>query len=673
MSWNGGILCLNVGGGTSYPGKDKVHSAILNAFQEAKRELGVYPRVILLQEYQFQIDMMDTIPADVVIRDLPRTAGFPTMANLFSKLTEIGAGGAWRAVRQGISDPLVKSKSYPVVLFDTDVFEHNSVLQTAIPLFPDPIEGIIDETGFGARTLRNYSGRWSAVHLAVKYSATDCKAHNPDLSTPLQILLISYHGRHNEIRNPEHEGSDRRARELPYEVKLPLSVTFVKHASEFALKQPFHKLADNHLNLRGVPTIVAGDYNIRVPNNSFDSMPGVCIIKHIPKTISRELSVREAPEDGLQKPQIDYAFVTNPLPTKTAQRYAARSGAKAQAPCIVEIGEITELAHLEDHRVLRLFNHNPFVMAFTLTAGAEAATLMPMSQAPIGNIKPIIIPREPVAPAPPPTPSPTQPERIGGASFRADNSSSRQLALEPLLDPESETTVAVPLVEPKAGFFKRVVSIVRAVSFQSASRRSRTTVSASSTAGDEGSLSTNGRGADLDTVPSSHPVLDSDFTSGSSSGSVHVEEADNADAQPASTPGSESRTSVHEEDKEVDVLPDPSPIPEPPRPVVGGAKIELWRRKQYEAYMERTGPNALHPSEMLWFVKPMILDALRVPAPKPGEGDKYLAQNMLFAASRQEWYPAGMGQAFKRDEFNEKVMEHPEIFDNLCRYLAPHL
>ena len=106
---------------------------------------------------------------------------------------------------------------------------------------------------------------------------------------------------------------------------------------------------------------------------------------------------------------------------------------------------------------------------------------------------------------------------------------------------------------------------------------------------------------------------------------------------------------------------------------MGGAKIELWRRDKYEKYMELTEPNALHPSKLLELVKPMILDALRVIVPTWSLRDRSLALNMLHDASLQEWYPAGMGRAYKRDEFNEKVMEHPEIFDNLRRYLAPHL
>jgi hypothetical protein len=186
--------------------------------------------------------------------------------------------------------------------------------------------------------------------------------------------------------------------------------------------------------------------------------------------------------------------------------------------------------------------------------------------------------------------------------------------LDPLQKLASETTLEVPPVVPKAGLWRAVVSIMRALSFQSASRRSRTTVSASSTAGDEGSLPTDGLGGNLVTFPS-HPVLDTDFTSGSSSGSVRVEEADNADAQPASTSGSESRTSLHEKDEEVDVppssttgsetasvheteeeerdlLPD-QPSPESPRcgsPSPRGlSKTEVWRSTCYSLRQRESG------------------------------------------------------------------------------------
>ena len=751
MSWNGGILCLNLGkvkrkaSKEAPPGpaaqKWDVHAAILNAFQEAEKELGFFPRAIILQEYCFRIDPPDTISTDGTMHSC-RSAGSPTMEDLFYALAKLGHGGVWRAVRQGNNDAIAKCILYPVVLFDTDVFECNTVLNGAIPPYPANRElEDVAFTGFAARTLRDYGGRWAAAHLAVKYSATEYMIDNSALSTPLQFMLVSYHGRRNEIRDPDLPGSERHARPLDTSILLPISETFVKHVAEFALKQPFHKLYDNKLNLVGVPAILAGDWNCKLKIESIDPIPGVSILKHIPKEVSQDVSSRMAPEGAALRPRIDYAISTNPLPTDRAQRYAAKSGAKAQAPCIVEIGEITELAHLAAHHARKFFDHNPFVMAFTLTAGAEAATLMPMSQAPIGNIKPITVGRQDgpsnprelqsvVAPAAPPTPSPTQPARTTDGTSRAASSSSRQLVLEPLQELASETTLEVPPVVPKSGFFKRVVSIMRAVSFESASRRSRTTVSASLTAGDEGSLSTDGRGGSLGTMPS-HPVLDTEFTSGSSSGSVHVEEADNAgvlpastpgperaslrveeaevdaqpasspgsesasvheeaevDAQPASTPGSES-ASVHEE-AEVDVLPASTPgsdrasvheeektevympaqILESPRPFVG-AKIELWRRRFYQTSMERTEPMLL--SELPEYIKPMILDALQVAVPTWPFRDRSLAKYTLLAASAQEWWPAGAGEVSKRGEYNKKVMEHPEIFDNLRRYLAPHL
>ena len=128
------------------------------------------------------------------------------------------------------------------------------------------------------------------------------------------------------------------------------------------------------------------------------------------------------------------------------------------------------------------------------------------------------------------------------------------------------------------------------------------------------SMSTDGLRGNLVTFPS-HPVLDTDFTSGSSSGSVRVEEANHADAQPASTSGSERRTSLHEKDEEVDVppssttgsetasvheteeeerdlLPD-QPSPESPRrgsPSPRGlSKTEVWRSTCYSLRQRKSG------------------------------------------------------------------------------------
>jgi hypothetical protein len=287
----------------------------------------------------------------------------PKLDDLLEPLAAL-TGGAWLPVRQ-----FTEPEPDALLLYNSAVYQSaEQLLATALrEEVGGQVKGVADVPVQTRRLIQSYEGRWAGAQLGV--------VGRPEL----QLLLLSYHG---SFKDPATK------RALPPHVREALAQDWVLEVGKAATAARLRGLGTGVAQgeLKGVPALVAGDWNASAPL-AFGRWKQSRWVHRgrawtwectVPTRLDQARGTVRFPDGDWHKEVIDYAVAVNPDPP-------AQHALSAQ----LEVVAARALAHPAGLRRQGMFDYDPFLCEFTLTAAGRAPAALAAAAAAAAADEPI--------------------------------------------------------------------------------------------------------------------------------------------------------------------------------------------------------------------------------------------------------------------------------------------